>query len=214
MARMATCEGGPSWDEMAASYGRQLWLERRALRLLLELLEPRSHERLLDVATGPAPFLAELALRPDRPVEAVGIDSSPAMLERAPELPAGWRLEVADATALPFDDGSFDFVTASYLLHVMDPAERRTAIAEIARVLRPGGRIGTITVAPPRNPVTRALTAPLRAAAERSNGRLRGMRSHDPAPELAAAGLAEANRRTTLAGYPSLVVTGVKRGAR
>lgn len=197
---------GPDWDALAPSYDRQLWLERRALRTLLALLSPARDEDLLDVGTGTGALLAELAGRRTRPACAIGIDSSAAMVARAPALPGGWRLERGDARALPYPDASFDCVTAAYLLHVLDAEARRGVIAEIARVVRPRGRVATVTIAPPAGPVAQVLTAPLRAAARRSRGRLAGLRPLDPAPELAAAGLAERTRRRTLAGYPSLCI--------
>lgn len=164
----------------------------------------RPDEILLDIATGPGVLLAELARSPSRPARAWGIDSSPEMLSLAPVLPAAWRLSVADATRLPFDDDSFDVVTASYLLHVLSAQKRRRVIEEIVRVLRPAGRVGTITVAPPRGPIAATLSAPVRFAARRSGGRLAGLRSLDPAAELAEAGFRELARRRTVCGYPSL----------
>lgn len=171
---------------------------------MIGLLAPRREETLLDVATGPAVLLAELARTPSPPRRACGIDGSPEMLSLAPALPESWWLSVADATELPFADESFDVVTASYLLHLLSADDRTRVIEEIGRVLRPTGRVGTITVAPPRGPLSAALTAPVRIAARRSRGRLVGLRSMDPAPELAAAGLPELARRRTVRGYPSL----------
>ena len=161
---------------------------------------------MLDVATGPAPLLAALAGRSERPVEAIGIDSSAEMLALAPDLPPGWELRRGDATALPFPAGSFDVVTASYLLHFLPVETRRAVIAEIARVLRPEGRVGTITVAPPHSLTGRVLAAPLIAAANRADGSLASLRPFDPRLELEAAGFAGARARRTLLGYPSLCV--------
>ncbi len=203
--------GMPSdWDRFAPSYGRQVVLERSALRSLLRLLSIKSGERVLDVATGPAVLLAELSKDAQHPRVAVGVDGSPEMLARAPALPAGWDLRVADATRLPFDDESFDVVTASYLLHVMKPLERAAAIAEIARVVRPGGRVGTITIAPPQSLPMKRIWAPFHNAAIRSDGRLAGLRSLDPAPELEAAGLRVIATKRSFRGYPSLCIASIK----
>lgn len=202
--------GTARWDALASSYRRQLWLERRPLRRLLDLVAVAPKDELLDVATGTAALLEELARRPGRPTTAVGIDSSRAMLALAPSLPEDWRLEQADATAMPYPDASFDVVTVCYLLHVLQPAPRRAAIAEIARLVRPGGRVGTLTIAPPRGPLARLLSAPVRAAAERSIGRLQGLSPLDPGAALAAAGLRETARARTLAGYPSLCLVATK----
>lgn len=178
------------------------------------MLAPTASERLLDVGTGPGLLLTALARRHQRPADATGIDSSPEMLARASVLPAGWSLDEADATALPFDEKSFDVVTASYFFHVVEARERGAAIAEIARVLRPGGRLGTITIAPPKSPLTRALAAPISRITASSGERLRGLRQLDPMPELLAQGFLEAARRTSLRGYPSLCIVASKpRGA-
>ena len=195
---------GTDWDRFASGYSGQLYLERRAVDKLLDLLDVGSDERLLDVATGPAVVLDQLARRELRPEEAVGIDASREMLRRAPELPLGWVLQEGDARRLPFADGTFDVVSASYLLHVLDAADRRAVVAEVARVLRPGGRVGTLTVAPPLSAPARALTAPLRRAAERSEGKLRGLSPLDPTADLAAGSLVETARARTFVGYPSL----------
>lgn len=195
-----------SWDRFATDYERQLWLERDAIQILLDLTAPRAGDRVLDVATGPAPVLAKLAEREDRPRVVVGLDSSAAMLEHAPELPTGWELCEADATKMPFADASFDVVLASYLLHFLEPDVRVRVLEECARVLRPDGTLGAVTVAPPKTIAGRILYAPIRFVAERSEGRLRGMRPLDPAPELERAGFVVSARERTLRGYPSLIV--------
>ena len=201
---MSEAGAGVDWNEMASSYARQSWLEWASVRRLLDLLAPSPCERMLDVATGPATLLSELAGRAERPRFAVGIDSSPRMLAAAPALPAGWQLQEADAERLPFGDAEFDVVGAAYLLHVLGPESRARVIAECARVLRPGGRLGVITIAPPRGRLTSALSAPLRAAAARSQGRLAGLNPLDPGAELAAAGLREIAREHSYLGYPAL----------
>lgn len=203
---MPPARDAPDWDELARIYGRQVWLERASLRTLLDLLDPGPSDRLLDIATGTAALPAELATRGSRPREVVGIDRSAKMMRRAPDLPAGWKLERADATGLPFADDSFDLVTVSYLLHLLDRETRSQVIEECARVLRPGGRIGVITIAPPRHGVTAALTAPVRWAAERYPSRLVGLRPLDPGPDLAAGGFTEFSRRRSFRGYPALCV--------
>jgi len=192
------------WAREAERYRRQDWLERRALREVLRLLEPDTDEDLLDVATGPASLLAELAMMARPPRVAVGIDTSPEMLAQAPELPAGWELRVADATELPFADSSFDVATATYLLHLLEPDAKRLAIAELARVLRPGGRLGTVTVGPPRGPLGRLAWPAIQALARRDRGRMAALRDLDPGSELSAAGFREVSRSRTGSGYPSL----------
>jgi ubiquinone/menaquinone biosynthesis C-methylase UbiE len=94
---------------------------------------------VLDVGTGPGVLLVELARRrPD--LRLTGVDLSADMIAAAGRN-LGDRAEVraADVTDLPFSDGSFDLVVSSLSLHHWDhPAQ---AVPELARVLRPGGRV-------------------------------------------------------------------------
>lgn len=190
------------WSRLAFAYDRQLALERPALRALLELLAVEEREAVLDVGTGTAALLAELARLPRRPARAVGVDSSPEMRDRAPPLPSGWELAVADAGELPFAPASFHVATAAYLLHVVEPPERSRLLAELHRVLRPGGRLGAITFAPP----LARLTWPALRALSASAGPLAGLRPLDPAPDLRAAGFEPVRGRWVRRGYPSLCV--------
>jgi ubiquinone/menaquinone biosynthesis C-methylase UbiE len=92
--------------------------------------------RALDVACGTgrlAAILAELGH------EVTGVEPSPAMLARAASKPLDVSWVRGDARALPFGDASFDLATCGLALtHVQD---LREPIAEMARVLRPGGSV-------------------------------------------------------------------------
>jgi len=94
---------------------------------------------LLDVGTGPGVLLAEIAeRRPD--LELAGIDLSADMVTTATRnLGTRATVRVADVTALPYPDRSFDLVVSSLSLHHWDHPEQ--AVPELARVLRPGGRL-------------------------------------------------------------------------
>lgn len=94
--------------------------------------------RILDAGCGSGPLLA--ALR-DRGATVTGIDSSARMLELARRrLDADASLQVADLRdPLPFEDGSFDDVVASLVLHYLE--DWGPTLAEFRRVLRPGGRL-------------------------------------------------------------------------
>ncbi len=109
--------------------------------------KPRGPVRLLDVACGTGRFLGQAA-RALPGSSLVGIDLSPWYAEFAQEsfarlqLPALTerpRVEVGNAEALPFEAGSFDAVTSIFLLHELPRAVRRSALAEVRRVLAPGG---------------------------------------------------------------------------
>jgi len=201
-----------NWDRLAAAYPRQTWLEKSSLRTLVALIDPGAEERLLDVGTGTAELLQAVSRTPGRPAEAIGVDASRAMLGRARPLPPGWQLICARGEQLPFPDECFDIVTASYLLHVIDPDTRRMVVEECVRVLKPGGRFGAITITPPETSLGAAVTAPARWAAERYPSMLIGLRPLDPEPDLIRAGLVEPQRRRSFRGYPALCLVARKPG--
>jgi len=94
---------------------------------------------LLDVGTGPGILLKTLGrLRPD--LELVGVDLSPDMVAHAGRnLGDRFELHAADVAALPLADDRFDLVVTTYSSHHWGDPE--TGAAEIARVLRAGGRL-------------------------------------------------------------------------
>lgn len=117
-------------------------------RTLARLLPVAPGARVLDVATGTGLVARELARR--RRVRVVGLDRSLEMLARA----TGRRI-AGRAERLPFGDATFDAVVFTYLLrYVEDPA---ATIAECARVLRPGGALGSIEFGVPNDPAVRAV---------------------------------------------------------
>jgi SAM-dependent methyltransferase len=110
---------------------------RRRLDLLLGRLLPETaaRPRLLDVGCGTGHHLKALRARGYR---AVGIDGSGAMLEEARRADPEAPLLLADVTALPFPERSFDAaLSVEVLRYLADPAP---LLREIARVLRPGGQ--------------------------------------------------------------------------
>ncbi len=100
------------------------------------------HDDVLELGSGSGAMAAELLTRyPDIRLTATDVD--PAMLDAARSrlAPFGDRATVqqADATRLPFPDGSFDAVVSFIMLHHVIDWE--AALAEVTRVLRPGGRL-------------------------------------------------------------------------
>ena len=128
------------WDEAAPRYDRQIvFLERNWFTGAREWITARAHGRVLEVAVGTGrnlPFYPEGA-------RLTGVDWSPAMLgiarQRAAALGRDADLRQGDAQALDFPDESFDTVLCALGLCAI-PDDRR-AVTEMARVLRPGGRL-------------------------------------------------------------------------
>ena len=105
---------------------------------ILALAGDVTGRRILDAGCGSGPVFA--ALR-DRGAIVTGFDKSAGMLELARRrLGDGAALQVADlASPLPFPDGAFDDVVASQVLHYLE--DWGPALAELRRVLKPGGRL-------------------------------------------------------------------------
>lgn len=115
--------------------------------LLIEALDLRSTERVLDVATGSGNAALAAARRG---ASVVGIDYVPGLLDRARRRTEAEGLEAqyvaGDAEALPFASGGFDVVSSVFGV-MFAPDQERTA-RELARVCRPGGRIGLVAHTP------------------------------------------------------------------
>ena len=105
---------------------------------ILDLAGEVAGRRILDAGCGSGPLSA--ALR-DRGAVVTGIDSSAGMLELARRrLGSGADLRLADlGTPLPFGDGAFDDVVAALVLHYLE--DWTAPLAELRRVLKPGGRL-------------------------------------------------------------------------
>lgn len=193
------------WDRTSRFYDRQLRLERAAVSIAVAMLAAEPGERCLDLGTGTGELLRRLARRHNPPARVTGIDLSPGMLAHVGVLPAGWRLALGDVRALPFPDATFDAASASYLLHLLPTGDLPRALGEIRRVLRPGGRLITITPAVPPTPVGRALALTLDRAATAWPERLGGLRALDPRPAITQAGFSVDVWSWSLRGYPSLI---------
>ena len=140
----------------ALSFGQ----DPRWRRAMVDAVRARPGERVLDVATGTGLVSRELVRRYGCTV--VGLDQSEAMLgaarerlRRDPALAARVSLVTGQAERLPFADGEFHHLTFTYLLrYVDDPA---ATLRELARVVRPGGRVASLEFGVPPAPLWRGL---------------------------------------------------------
>jgi demethylmenaquinone methyltransferase/2-methoxy-6-polyprenyl-1,4-benzoquinol methylase len=107
--------------------------------------------RVLDVATGTGDLALELARRVAPGGEVVGSDFAEAMLERArakaAALAGAPRFEWADAMALPYGDGAFDAATVGFGARNFENLGQ--GLSEMARVVRPGGRVVVLEITTP-----------------------------------------------------------------
>jgi demethylmenaquinone methyltransferase/2-methoxy-6-polyprenyl-1,4-benzoquinol methylase len=145
-----------AYDRMGAvlSFGQ----DPRWRRALVRAIDPRPGERILDVATGTGLVATALARRG---ADVLALDQSEHMLAGArarlakhAHLAARITFQSGEAENLPFGDGEFDALTFTYLLRYVD--DRGATMRELARVVKPGGRIGMVEFGVPRSPPLRA----------------------------------------------------------
>ena len=174
----------------------QRWRERA-----VELARVGPGARALDVATGTGDLA--VALRASG-ADVVGCDFSEEMLERARRKEPSARFEWADALALPYEDDAFDAATVGFGARNFSDLSR--GLAEMVRVVRPGGRVVVLEITAPQKPPLSTFFSLWFDRAVPALGRLAGdeaaysylpssvKRFPDPqalAAELSAAGLTE-----------------------
>jgi len=145
------------FDRIAGLYDRMnsvmtAGLHHQWRRRAADLAELAPGGRALDVATGTGDLALELARRVAPGGEVVGVDFSEPMLElaRAKAAGAGVRFESGNALALDYPDDSFDTATVGFGARNFSDLER--GLAEMARVVRPGGRVVVLEITTPRRP--------------------------------------------------------------
>lgn len=130
--------------------------EKRLKRGLLERMEVRPGDRILDLGAGTATLAIMIKERwPDTTV--VGLDADPEILAlgRAKLGRAGVDAELVEgfSNALPFEDESFDVVVSTLFFHHLSGKVKRETAPEVARVLKPGGRFYVADWGKPADPL-------------------------------------------------------------
>ena len=142
---------GPTYDRYAnvLSFGQ----DPRWRRFLVSRLPVGPDDTVLDVACGTGAVALELVRQ--KGCSVVGVDQSPEMLAEARRR-VGERVRLVEASAeqLPFEDASFDGLTAAYLLRYLN--DLPAGLRELARVLRPGATASLLDFGVPPSPVARA----------------------------------------------------------
>jgi ubiquinone/menaquinone biosynthesis methyltransferase len=138
---------GPTYERAGSLLS--LGLERGWRRRLIERAAPQQGDLYLDVATGTGLVARELRRRGCR---VIGLDLTPEMLASA-DRRDGIRFVQGRAERLPFPDATFDGLTFTYLLRYVD--DPIATLRELARVVRPGGRIAMLEFARPTSPLLR-----------------------------------------------------------
>lgn len=196
-------------------YGRvarvyDLWAaltESRARRACLARAAVRDGEDVLEIAVGTGLAFQELVLaNPSGRTE--GIDLTEPMLERARRkvagLPGRHRLRVGDAHRLDFEDGTFDLVVNNYMFDLLPEHDFAPILAEMRRVLRPGGRLVLVNMALGESPQQRLYEAVYRL----SPAMMGGCRGVALAPFVERAGFGEVRvERMSQLGFPSEIVS-------
>ena len=172
---------------------------------IVEAADVRPGQSVLDVACGTGTLLALLAACTGPDGRAVGIDMSEEMLEKGRNKVKMSQVEFIHANAedLPFEDESFDRVTASLAIHEMNRAGRANALAEMHRVLKPGG---FCVIADMRKPDTAFTRLGMRFVRLIETDTLTDMWSHGLALELDEAGFESVKRHIAGRGFFEVLV--------
>ena len=150
---------GQMFDGIAERYDllnriNSLGMDRGWRRAAIDALALSPGDRVLDLATGTADVALAVAAR-EAQATVVGLDPSRRMLDigrrkvTEAELDGRVELVVGDAQALPFEGASFDGITMSF--GIRNVPDRSRALREMARVLKPGGRVAILELSEPRN---------------------------------------------------------------
>lgn len=138
-----------------------LGIDRRWRKKAVRLLKFREGSRILDVATGTGDVALEIARRTPPSVKITGADFCREMVElgevKVAASPYAGRIDfkVAPCEDLPFPDNSFDSITIAF--GIRNVVDRRLGLAEMWRVLKPGGRMIILEFSTPRSQLFRQI---------------------------------------------------------
>lgn len=142
------------YDRIATAYDLLSDASEREARMAgLEALGLRPGEQVLELGCGTGNELLDIASRVGPKGRVFGLDISPRMLEVAREKieknppAAPIELREADARALPYADRCVDAVYSSFTLELFPEEDVPLVLGEVGRVLRPGGRLGIVSMA-------------------------------------------------------------------
>ncbi|HSZ69143.1 MAG TPA: ubiquinone/menaquinone biosynthesis methyltransferase [Solirubrobacteraceae bacterium] len=150
-AQVRSMFDGIAWVYDALNSAMTAGLHHRWRERAVDLARVGPGDRVLDVATGTGDLALELARRVAPGGEVLGSDFSEGMLARARAKADGAvRFEWGDALALPYPDDSFDAATVGFGARNFSDLPR--GLAEMARVVRPGGRVLVLEFTTPTRP--------------------------------------------------------------
>lgn len=128
--------------------------ERYFRRAFLNIAQLRSGDRVLDLACGSGSFAVLLA-KHFTEIEVVGLDGDPGILaqarRKAQKQNLDLRFDEGMAHAMPYSDHEFDVVFCSLFFHHLSTQDKRSALMEIRRILRPGGSLKVCDWGRPKN---------------------------------------------------------------
>lgn len=144
----------------------------------VELAQVKPGDRVLDVGCGTGSLTIVAKERAGSAGEVHGVDAAPEMIDtarrKAAQVGADVDFQVGLIEGIPFPGDQFDVVLSSLMLHHLPDDLKRKGLAEIHRVLKPGGCLLAVDFGPPTNPLTKILAAPILSREEYVRSNIRG----------------------------------------
>lgn len=163
----------PLYDPLIRLFMRESKFKRR----LIDQAEIGEGQSVLDLGCGTGTLTVIIKQAQPR-AEVTGLDGDAKVLRiaRAKAAKAGVPLQFDEGMSyqLPYADNSFDRVLSSMMLHHLSTDDKKRTLAEVLRVLRPGGEVHVVDFGPPRTPYTRLITFVL-ARMEQAAVNLKGL---------------------------------------